>query len=132
MNSWAQGEGQPGLGYIFWRKEGDAIEGAGPIAKNIGPERTEASAAQMGLEDGDACFFAAGDPEKFARLPAMPATQGPAGTDLVDEGSLRAVLDRRFPVLRMGRGEQEGRLLAQPVLHAAGRMEALEKLPRTR
>jgi aspartyl-tRNA synthetase len=23
MNSWAQGEGQPGLGYIFWRKEGD-------------------------------------------------------------------------------------------------------------
>jgi aspartyl-tRNA synthetase len=37
MNSWAQGEGQPGLGYIFWRKEGDAIEGAGPIAKNIGP-----------------------------------------------------------------------------------------------
>jgi aspartyl-tRNA synthetase len=24
MNSWAQGQGQPGLGYIFWRKEGDA------------------------------------------------------------------------------------------------------------
>jgi aspartyl-tRNA synthetase len=23
MNSWAQGQGQPGLGYIFWRKEGD-------------------------------------------------------------------------------------------------------------
>lgn len=22
MNSWAQGEGQPGLGYIFWRREG--------------------------------------------------------------------------------------------------------------
>ncbi len=33
MNSWAQGEGQPGLGYIFFR-EG---EGAGPLAKNIGP-----------------------------------------------------------------------------------------------
>ena len=33
MNSWAQGEGQPGLGYIFWREGG---EGAGPIAKNIG------------------------------------------------------------------------------------------------
>ena len=42
MNSWAQGEGQPGLGYIFWRKEGDKLEGAGPIAKNIGEERTEA------------------------------------------------------------------------------------------
>jgi aspartyl-tRNA synthetase len=42
MNSWAQSEGQPGLGYIFWRKEGEALEGAGPLAKNIGPERTEA------------------------------------------------------------------------------------------
>ena len=38
MNSWAQGEGQPGLGYIFWREEGGKLEGAGPIAKNIGEE----------------------------------------------------------------------------------------------
>jgi aspartyl-tRNA synthetase len=38
MDSWAKGEGQPGLGYIFWR-DGDAA-GAGPIAKNLGPERT--------------------------------------------------------------------------------------------
>ena len=33
MNSWAQGEGQPGLGYIMWREGG---EGAGPLANNIG------------------------------------------------------------------------------------------------
>ena len=44
MNSWAQGEGQPGLGYIFWRKEGEELEGAGPIAKNIGEERPRRSA----------------------------------------------------------------------------------------
>jgi aspartyl-tRNA synthetase len=37
MNDWAKGEDQPGLGYIFWRDGDDA--GAGPIAKNIGPER---------------------------------------------------------------------------------------------
>ncbi|MEH6950546.1 aspartate--tRNA ligase [Nitrobacter sp. NHB1] len=36
MDGWAKGEGQPGLGYIFWR-DGDNA-GAGPIAKNIGPE----------------------------------------------------------------------------------------------
>src|SRR6516162_7944285 len=38
MNSWAQEEGQPGLAYIFFR-EG---EGAGPVARNLGAERTEA------------------------------------------------------------------------------------------
>lgn len=40
MDSWAKSEGQPGLAYIFWR-EGEA-EGAGPVAKNIGTDRTEA------------------------------------------------------------------------------------------
>jgi len=66
MNSWAQGEGQPGLGYIFWRDEEGAVAGAGPLAKNIGPERTEAIRNQLGLEAGDACFFVAGNPDKFA------------------------------------------------------------------
>jgi aspartyl-tRNA synthetase len=68
MNSWAQGEGQPGLGYIFWREEDGAGPGAGPIAKNIGTERTEAIRAQLGLKTGDACFFAAGDPKKVRRV----------------------------------------------------------------
>jgi aspartyl-tRNA synthetase len=65
MNAWAQKEGQPGLGYIFWREEAGALEGAGPIAKNIGPERTDAIRAQLGLEAGDAVFFTAGDPKAF-------------------------------------------------------------------
>ena len=65
MNAWAQKEGQPGLGYIFWREEGGAIEGAGPIAKNIGEDRTEALRVELGLEPGDAVFFAAGDPKAF-------------------------------------------------------------------
>ncbi|HUW72725.1 MAG TPA: aspartate--tRNA ligase, partial [Methyloceanibacter sp.] len=66
MNSWAQGEGQPGLGYIFFRDG----EGAGPVAKNIGPERTEAIRTQLGLEDGDAVFFVAGLPKEFAEFAA--------------------------------------------------------------
>ncbi len=66
MNKWAQkDEGQPGLGYIFWRETDGVLEGAGPIAKNIGPERTEAIRTQLGLKAGDAVFFAAGDPKDF-------------------------------------------------------------------
>jgi aspartyl-tRNA synthetase len=70
MNSWAQGEGQPGLGYIFWR-EGEE-SGAGPLAKNIGPERTKKIADQLKLGVGDACFFVAGKPKDFVKF-AGPA-----------------------------------------------------------
>ncbi|MEM7269309.1 MAG: aspartate--tRNA ligase, partial [Pseudomonadota bacterium] len=65
MNSWAQKEGLPGMGYIFWRDGEDGMEAAGPLAKNIGPERTEAIREQLGLNVGDAAFFLGGEPHKF-------------------------------------------------------------------
>jgi aspartyl-tRNA synthetase len=65
MNAWAQKQGLPGMGYIFWREEGGATVGAGPLAKNIGEERTENLRTQLGLKAGDAAFFLAGEPAKF-------------------------------------------------------------------
>jgi aspartyl-tRNA synthetase len=67
MNAFAQAQGLPGMGYIFWREseEGSAMEAAGPLAKNIGPERTEAIRQQLGLGLGDAAFFLGGKPETF-------------------------------------------------------------------
>ena len=82
MNSWAQGEGQPGLGYIFWR-EGEE-SGAGPLAKNIGPERTKQIADQLGLGVGDAVFFVAGRPRDFVKF------AGPARTKVGEELGLIA------------------------------------------
>ena len=61
MNSWAQGEGQPGLGYIFF-KEG---VGVGPIAKNIGEEKVSELKSKLSLKDGDSVFFVCGTPSKF-------------------------------------------------------------------
>ncbi|MFD1509457.1 aspartate--tRNA ligase [Lacimonas salitolerans] len=137
MNAFAQKEGLPGMGYIFWReslsadinkraaellkkwdvegvvsnmedvddfltefndevlmgaeyarrqqaiadakKAGDkekvafltrayTMEAAGPLAKNIGPERTEAIRQQLGLGVGDAAFFLGGKPQAFERV----------------------------------------------------------------
>ncbi|TMM51086.1 aspartate--tRNA ligase [Sulfitobacter sabulilitoris] len=65
MNAFAQKEGLPGMGYIFWRDQGDGMEAAGPLAKNIGPERTEAIRQQLGLGVGDAAFFLGGKPKTF-------------------------------------------------------------------
>ncbi|MEL6169125.1 MAG: aspartate--tRNA ligase [Pseudomonadota bacterium] len=65
MNAWAQKEGLPGMGYIFWREAEGGMEAAGPLAKNIGPERTEAVRQQLGLGVGDAAFFLGGKPATF-------------------------------------------------------------------
>lgn len=66
MNKFAQEQGLPGMGYIFWRKAEDgSTEAAGPLAKNIGPERTEAIRVQLGLGEGDAAFFLGGKAEAF-------------------------------------------------------------------
>ncbi len=67
MNAFAQSQGLPGMGYIFWRdaEDGSGMEAAGPLAKNIGPERAEAIRLQLGLEKGDAAFFLGGRPEAF-------------------------------------------------------------------
>ena len=65
MNAFAQKEGLPGMGYIFWREGENGMEAAGPLAKNIGPERTEAIRQQLELGVGDAAFFLGGKPASF-------------------------------------------------------------------
>ncbi len=73
MDSYARSEGLPGMGYIFWRRmpdNPDCVEGAGPLAKNIGPERTEAIRAQLDLGVGDAAFFLGGFPAAFEEVAA--------------------------------------------------------------
>jgi aspartyl-tRNA synthetase len=68
MNKFAQQEGLPGMGYIFWREGADGMEAAGPLAKNIGRERTEAIRQQLGLDVGDAAFFLGGKPKTFEAI----------------------------------------------------------------
>ena len=127
MNSWAQGEGQPGLGYIFWREGEEG--GAGPLAKNIGPERTKQIADQLGLGVGDAVFFVAGKPKQFVKFAGPGAHQGRRGAGPDRQGPLRLLLDRRFPDVRMERGGEEDRLLPQPVLDAE---HGRRRIPRAR
>jgi aspartyl-tRNA synthetase len=83
MNSWAQGEGQPGLGYIFWR-EGEE-SGAGPLAKNIGPERTKQIADQLRLGVGDAVFFVAGKPKDFFKFAGLARAKIGEELGLIDK-----------------------------------------------
>jgi aspartyl-tRNA synthetase len=78
MDSWAKGEGLPGLGYIFWREGEEG--GAGPLARNLGVERTTAVRTQLGLGVGDAVFFVAGRPKDFVKFAG--AARNKVGADL--------------------------------------------------
>ncbi len=126
MNSWAQGEGQPGLGYIFWREAEGKTEAAGPIANNIGPERAEAIRAQLGVKAGDAVFFAAGDPDKFAKFAG--AARGKVGEDLdlidKDRFELAWVVD--FPMYEYNEDEKRVDFGHNPFSMPQGGLEALQ------
>lgn len=126
MNSWAQGEGQPGLGYIFFRDEEGTVAGAGPVAKNIGPERTDAIRTQLGLEAGDAVFFAAGDPKKFATFAGNARTRVGEELELIDYDRFDLCWIVDFPMYEFNEEEQKIDFNHNPFSMPAGGLEALE------
>jgi aspartyl-tRNA synthetase len=96
MNEWAKGEGLPGLGYIFWREGEEG--GAGPIAKNLGAERTERIRAQLRLGIGDAVFFAGGKTEKFVHIAGFARTKIGAELSLIDKNRFEFCWIVDFPM----------------------------------
>jgi aspartyl-tRNA synthetase len=122
MNAWAQGQGQPGLGYIFF-KDG---AGSGPVAKNIGEERTAAIRAQLGLADGDAVFFVLGRPDKMYRFAGEARVK--IGLDLnltqLDQYKLCWIVD--FPFYEWSEEERKFDFAHNPFSMPQGGRQALE------
>ncbi|AQX26691.1 aspartate--tRNA ligase [Bartonella sp. Raccoon60] len=126
MNAWAQGEGQPGLGYIFWREENGNFEGAGPIAKNIGEQRSEAIRVQLGLESGDACFFVAGDPKKFASFSGVARTRIGEELGLIDRECFSFAWIIDFPFFEWNEDEKKLDFAHNPFSMPQGGKNALD------
>jgi aspartyl-tRNA synthetase len=104
MNAWAQSEGQPGLGYIFFRDR----EGAGPVARSIGPERTEHLRTQLGLENADAVFFVCGVPKDFTTFAGAARLKIGRELGLVADGLFQFCWITDFPMYE--RNEETGRI----------------------
>lgn len=122
MNSWAQGEGQPGLGYIMWREGG---EGAGPLANNIGPERTAAIRAALGLKEGDAAFFVAGDPDKFWKFSGLARTKLGEELNLIDKERFELAWIVDFPMYEYNEDDKKVDFSHNPFSMPQGGLEAL-------
>jgi aspartyl-tRNA synthetase len=122
MNSWAQGEGQPGLGYIMWREGG---EGAGPLANNIGPERTAAIRAALGLKEGDAAFFVAGDPAKFWKFAGLARTKLGEELNLIDKDRFELAWIVDFPMYEYNEEDKKIDFSHNPFSMPQGGLDAL-------
>jgi aspartyl-tRNA synthetase len=129
LNSWAQGEGQPGLGYIMWREGGasGSPEGAGPLANNIGPERTAAIRAQLGLKEGDAAFFVAGDPDKFWKFAGLARTKIGEELNLIDKERFELAWVVDFPMYEYNEDDKKIDFSHNPFSMPQGGLDALLK-----
>lgn len=123
MNSWAQGEGQPGLGYIMWREGG---EGAGPLANNIGPERTAAIRAQIGVKEGDAAFFVAGDPDKFWKFSGLARNKVGEELNLTDKERFELAWIVDFPMYEYNEDDKKVDFSHNPFSMPQGGLDALK------
>jgi aspartyl-tRNA synthetase len=123
MNSWAQQQGQPGLGYIFWREGEEG--GAGPVAKNIGPERTEAIRKQFGLKVGDAVFFTAGDPKAFYKFAGEARNRVGAELGLTQPDQFACCWIVDFPFYEWSEEEKKVDFAHNPFSMPQGGLEAL-------
>ncbi len=154
MNKFAQEQGLPGMGYIFWRdktadsvaqelgisvKEAQAklksgeveggMEAAGPLAKNIGPERTEAIRQQLGLGVGDAAFFLGGKPKSFEAVAGRARDVIGKELGLLDEDRFAFAWIVDFPIFQKDEETGEVDFDHNPFSMPQGGMEILETDP---
>lgn len=129
MNAFAQKEGLPGMGYIFWRDQGEGMEAAGPLAKNIGPERTEAIRQQLGLGVGDAAFFLGGKPSAFEAVAGRARNEIGQALKLIDEDRFAFAWIVDFPMYEAD--EETGKIdfSHNPFSMPQGGLEALNGNP---
>ena len=124
MNSWAIKEGQPGLGYIFFKDGG----GSGPIAKNIGDEKTSIIKNKFNLSDNDAVFFICGVPKTF--LTFASSVRDKIGNDLglIDENSFEFCWIVDFPMYEFDDFNKKIDFSHNPFSMPQGGIDALESL----
>jgi aspartyl-tRNA synthetase len=156
MNSWAQGEGQVGLGYIFYaqekgpeegsvresimqalRQEGhpdiakwmelqELVIGRGPVANNLGQGRTEVLRHRLGLEAGDAVFFVAGDPEKFWKFAGLARMKVGEELNLIDKERFELAWIVDFPMYEYNEEDKKIDFSHNPFSMPQGGLEALQ------
>ncbi len=102
------------------------VTAAGPIANNIGPERTEAIRQQLDLSAGDAAFFVAGDPEKFVKFAGAARNKVGEDLSLTDKNRFEFAWITDFPFFEWNEEEKKIDFSHNPFSMPQGGLEALQ------
>ena len=121
MNSWAQGEGAPGMGYIIFG-EGEA---RGPVAKALGAEKAEEIKTRLGLSDGDAAFFACAPAGEAASLAGRARLRIGAEQGLIDDNLFKFCWIVDFPMFELDETSGKVEFSHNPFSMPQGGLDAL-------
>ena len=124
MNSWAQGEGFPGLGYATQK---DGVFG-GPIANNHGQEGMQAIAEALGLGPNDGIFFSAGKEAAAAKLAGLARTRVAEQLGLIDDKTFEFCWIVDFPMFEYDEDAKKVDFSHNPFSMPQGEMHALETM----
>ena len=123
MNSWAQSEGAPGMGYIIY---GDG-EARGPVAKALGAEKAEEIRVATGVGDGDAVFFACADEGAAASLAGRARVRIGEEQGLIDNSVFRFAWIVDFPMFEADETTGKIDFSHNPFSMPQGGLKALEE-----
>jgi len=121
MNSWAQGEGAPGMGYIIYG-EGEA---RGPVAKALGVEKAEEIRTRLGLGDGDSAFFACAPASEAANLAGKARVRIGVEQNLIDYNSFKFCWIVDFPMFELDEATGKIEFSHNPFSMPQGGLDAL-------
>jgi aspartyl-tRNA synthetase len=126
LNDWARGEGAPGLGYVIFEGEGDALTGKGPIAKFLPAAAQQAIVAKAGLKPGDAVFFACDKPDKAAKLAGAARIRIGNELGICEKDVFKFCWVVDFPMYEFNEDEKKIDFSHNPFSMPQGGLEALE------
>ena len=121
MNSWAQGEGAPGMGYIIFSEN----SAKGPIANALGIEKSLELKTLFNLNDGDALFFSCASESEAANLAGKARVKIAIDRELIEKNIFKFCWIVDYPMFE--KDENTGRIefSHNPFSMPQGGMEAL-------
>ena len=122
MNSWAQGEGAPGMGYIIYNDN----TAKGPIANALGIQDAMGMKELFNLEDGDALFFSCSTEAEASNLAGKARVKIATDKKLIEDNVFKFCWVVDYPMYEKDNNTGQIEFSHNPFSMPQGGMDALE------